>query len=146
MANKYDLETKVVPDTDAAAACWTTNIGDAVPAGKTRFLTYLRVARKADITMGIAGLLSQIEVAVACYSTNASTVTSYTTMLADAKVLVRLPLMSMTTAVGTVDADLVQEVKGSIDEPILTVAASNFMMLGAASGATATILAQYYDE
>lgn len=146
MANKYDLGTKLVKDTDAAAACWTTNIGGAVPSGKTRFLTYIRVARKSDITMGIAGLISQIEVAVACYSTNASTVTSYTTMLADAKALIRMPLMSMTSVVGTVDAEIAQEIKGSIDNPILSVAASNFMMLGAASGATATILAQYYDE
>jgi len=143
MANKYDLKTWVkvslAATTDAA-----TNIGSSVvPTGKTRFLTYIRVQRKDAAVSSIP--VKSLLIGIGSIATSKPTGASI--MKATAlKMPIHFPAASGTGAV--LDSPIIQEIRGSIDHPILTVAGGSFMGIAASDTAAekACVFAQYYDE
>lgn len=147
MANKYDLQSFYVSNT--AGASHSTHIGGLIPAGKTRFLTYIRIERSAgasvvSIITGITALVGSV-----AYS-------DATGVEVSAGALMPLHLQQVSNAVGSGIA-LINEAsyrnqmpdRPDINHPILSVAggASNWMQLCVISaGPGTTAFAQYYDE
>ena len=140
MTNKFDLDTYML-NNDAVSMI--SNIGGQIPVGKTRFLTYIRVERFAtDVDAAID--LTDIEVAVGSCVTgaadivNAGSVASY-----HAKLILKIE------SAATVDMELDsfrKEVRGSADNPILSVAGGNYMLVAFRESASAAVFAQYFDE
>jgi len=139
MTNKYDLNTYALRN---AAVSMISNIGGQIPAGKTRFLTFIRVERLAGQDPGDPA--SFIEVAVGSCVTgaadivNAGSVASY-----HAKLILKIE------SAATVDMELDsfrKEVRGSADNPILSVAGGNYMLVAFRESASAAVFAQYFDE
>jgi len=144
MTNKFDLDTYML-NNDAVSMI--SNIGGQIPVGKTRFLTYIRVERFAtDVDAAID--LTDIEVAVGSCVTgaadivNAGSVASY-----HAKLILKIVSISTEGARIKLDPVLVRnEVKGSIEEPILSVAGGNYMPIAVVGEcASAMLFAQYFD-
>ena len=144
MANKYDLKTWVKRGlTASSTASNSTNIGGSVvPTGLTRFLTYIRVNRTGlDPNKTAANSL------VIGIGETGTASTTAATLLAAAylKLPITFARISKTTSL---DQVLVQEMQGSIEHPILSIAAGNYGGIAASktNGETVDIFAQYYDE
>jgi hypothetical protein len=146
MANKYDLKTWVrqsLIGTATAGAAGNACIGSNTAAtGKTRFLTYLRVTRRA-----VASAMGSMTIALGDATTSnpaASTVSAE----ANAKLLLLFPPANTVGAV--CDAERVQEIQGSIEHPIVAVAGGTYMGIAALScstgGSSFGVFATYYDE
>ena len=141
MANKFDLKTKTVL-TDASIV---TNLGGAIATGKTRFLTFIQVKRATPL-MDTGVDQESIEVAVACHATDGCTHES----LASEGDYAKLVLHTASIATAGCDLDicdgaLVNKIKGSIENPILSVVGPNYMTLSSGSTVTVAIFAQYFD-
>jgi len=152
MANKFDIKTMIGSATVGASSCH--QIGSAIPTGKTRFLTYIRVERAGKIATDTS--VPILSVAVGSVSDSAA---AHATALGVSNVsaggLLWLGLAGITRTAANADplADhvFINHIpdRPDVDHPILSLAgtATNFMMVGVkASGAAATIFAQYYDE
>jgi len=148
MANKYDLKTVVISATANTAGVHNIGSGSAaIPAGKTRFLTYIR-AEKTDPIATVATALTTAVAAVSA-ATNLSMI-SAATASAQIALPIGFPKMSVTgEAVPAKIIDTSIPDRPDIDHPILALAggASAFMVLQVkAAGPAARIFAQYYDE
>jgi len=147
MANKYDLKTwnKAALASTAAAAANGTNIGsEVVPAGKTRFLTYIRVNRTP-----VKGTCVSAYVTVRIASVTHSK-PSHTQMVSGLKMMIQLPSVSKGTP-SSGNVVLEQVLRGSVDHPILSVAGGNCMGIntsnaGGAGEQDVDVHAEYYDE
>ena len=141
MANKYDLKTWngiALASTSGGSA--GTNVGsDAIASGKTRFLTYIRVVRKS---MSPTGGASGVSVRIGSTATSAPS-TGDLVPASGLKMKVAMP--SVDAASGVADVVVVAEVKGSLENPILSVGGSACMGL-IVSGPDVNVFAQYYDE
>ena len=148
MANKYDLNYVYASGVASNAA---TSIGGAIAAGKTRFLTYIRVTRTGDyMGASIGG-----HVMVGPHS--AAATGSASDFIASRTLSIILPVAANGSHTMT-DSAIVQEVPETPDmnHPILSVAggSSSYMLAGNAASsqtdATCTapvdIFAIYYDE
>ena len=147
MANKYDLMSFYASNT--ANASHATHIGGLIPAGKTRFLTYIRIERATAVSLaslitGVTALIGSV-----AYS-------NATGVEVSAGVLMALHLQNVSNAVGSSimgieEASYRTQIpdRPDIDHPILAVAggASNWMQLCViGTGPGTTVFAQYYDE
>ena len=141
MANKYDLKTwNAVGLASAAAGAKGTNIGGAaVAAGKNRFLTYIRVTRAE---LAECSICTAAGLQVGSVTTGAASTPS---VVSGRKVKVGMPYRTGVSNLRLVDADVLQEIRGTIEQPILSVAGSGWMGLFV-SGATVDVHAQYFDE
>jgi len=145
MANKYDLKTWVRLSLVGVASAAEDNasIGSG-PAtdGKTRFLTYIRVTRRASYSTAIESLLIGIGDAT-------TTAPAASDVFAEANLKAVLDFPSATGAYGNA-IPAVQEIRGSIEHPIVSVAGGTYMGValgpGAAAGSSVGVFAQYYDE
>jgi len=142
MANKYDLKTwnaVALASGGAGSACGTNIGGAAVATGKNRFLTYIRVTRAelAECSIcTVAGLQ------IGSVTTGAASAPS---VLGGIKTKIGMPYRTGVSNLRLVDADVVQEIQGTIDNPILSVGGGAWMGV-ALSGATVDVHATYYDE
>ena len=145
MANKYDLKTWAKLNLTTATVAGT-NIGSGVvPTGKTRFLTYIRVQRTGTTITSLA--VGSMLLAIASIATSKPTAAS--ALKATALLLpIHLPGASKTLGEGMLDQVYSQEIRGSIENPILSVGGGAFMgiMGSKTAGKTADVFAQYYDE
>jgi len=146
MANKYDLKTWVrqsLLGPNLSAALSNAVIGsDTADAGKTRFLTYLRVQR-ARITVSSA----QGSMVVSVGECDTS-IPSGASIMAAANLKAELYFPGAATGVMP-ETGYVQELKGTIEHPIISVAGGTYLGVHvgtAALGSVANIFAQYYDE
>lgn len=142
MANKYDLDTQLWR---TAGATLSTNIGGAIAAGKTRFLTYIRVERLGNVISGGNGATT-LEVAVASRATGATDLADDYVSIASVYGKLILKTASIISGQNLPDDIFTKEVQGTIDNPILSVAGSNYMVLAIEESASASVFAQYYDE
>jgi hypothetical protein len=143
MANKYDLKTWVKRGlTASSTASNSTNIGGSVvPAGMTRFLTYIRVNRR-----GINPALAITSLVIAVGETGTASTTAASLLGAD---YLKLPITFVKASkLAVPETALVQEIQGSIEHPILSIAAGNYGGIAASktNGQVIDIFAQYYDE
>lgn len=146
MTNKYDLETQVWR---TGTASLSTNIGGLIAADKTRFLTYIRVERLGGAEINVGSDITNIEMVVASRTTGATDLADdYTASIADfGKLLVKMAsLATGGVLLNLNDRLLKNEVQGTIENPILSVASSRYMILARPQGASASVFAQYYDE
>jgi len=144
MTNNFDLNTHLLRN---GTVSMISNLGAVIPAGKTRFLTYIRVERLKSV--GVGSSATAIDVVVGSCVTgaadivNAGSVASYHHKLT-------LKIASVTTAGIAIQPNemlLRNEIKGSIEEPILNVAGGNYMMVAVIGEcASAVVFAQYFDE
>ena len=145
MANKYDLKTWVKLDLTTATGANGTNIGSGVvPDGKNRFLTYIRVQRSGEAVASGAVDSQMIGIAsVGTSNTTAASALSASFLIAP----IHLPAAGASMLAGAVPA-FVQEIRGSIENPILSVGGGGFMgiMGSLTAGKTVNVFAQYYDE
>lgn len=141
MANKYDLKTwNGIALASGGAGATGTNIGGAaVATGKNRFLTYIRVSRAK---MDTCSLCTAAGLQIGSVTTSAPSATS---VLGGIKAKIGMPQRSGATALAFTEADIVQEIEGTIERPILSVGGGAWMGI-ALSGATVDVHAQYYDE
>lgn len=145
MANKYDLKTWTKTALTAGTAA-ATNIGSSVvPAGKTRFLTYIRVQRDGVpvTSIPVTSLLVGVG-SIATSNPKGASILKATAL----KLPIYLLAASKTLGAGLSDRVYSQELRGSIEHPILSVAGGSFMGIAASKTAAqkATVFAQYYDE
>jgi len=144
MANKYDLKTWAKLDLTAAVGATGTNIGsDKVADGKTRFLTYIHVQR-TDVKVA-SGVVNSMLIGIAEVTTSKPEAAS----VLDADYLkAPVHLLMASESQGFVGEVYVQELRGSIEHPILSVAGGKYMGIGSslAAGEKADVFAQYYDE
>ena len=153
MANKYDLKTvyrSITSGSSGPVYIVTNDISttSAVPAGKTRFLTYIRLERNAPASIG--SLTTGYNGVIASLAT-ASNVTSYASAVSGGgKLSVDLLAVNASTgsAVGLPEASLrcVVPKRPSMDNPILSVAGGSCMVFYHSSGPAVHLYAQYYDE
>lgn len=140
MANKYDLKTWAKIGLEATTLT-STNIGSSVvPSGKTRFLTYIRVARDVDAGAAIGSMM----IGIGEVTTSAPVAGSVL-----AATYLKLPLNFPAATVNSIyEPSVLQEIQGSIEHPILAVGAGKFMGIAASLTANelADVFAQYYDE
>lgn len=146
MANKYDLVNVVV----SAHGSDVYNIGGAVPSGKTRFLTYIRISKR-DISPVAATIASGCTGIVCCEAQTAVDLTYCQCSN------IKLPLMlhgcyssdqQGTRALPDVVLENSIPKRPNMDNPIIAVtggAATVAMVVALNSGPTCRIFAQYYD-
>jgi len=146
MANKYDLKTWVrqsLLGANLSAALSNAVIGsDTAATGKTRFLTYLRVQR-ARITVSSAQ--GSMVVSVGECDTSIPSAASITTA---ANLKAELYFPGAATGVMP-ESGYVQEMRGTIEHPIIAIAGGTYMGIAvgsAALGSAANVFAEYYDE
>ena len=152
MANKHDLQYMFASSVASNAA---TNIGGAIAAGKTRFLTYIRVTKTDDATYAYASTAGG-HVVVAPHSAVASG--QVTDFWASRTLGIVLPNISACSDAGYPAEALQQAIPRTpnMDHPILSVAggASSYMLVGNGERSTVAlasvcmvdIFAIYYDE
>lgn len=146
MVNKFDLKTQVWR---TGTASLSTDIGGQIPVGKKRFLTFIRVERLASGGFLAPGTnITNIEIAVASHTSSTSDLADdYTgTMVENAKLIVKMASLTTGGALFNLNNRMLKnEVKGTIENPILSVAGGNYMILGRPEGASASVFAQYFD-
>ena len=142
MANKYDLKTWVKRSLVAGASARCIG-SDAVAAGKTRFLTYIRVTR-AQVTATAMGSLVCGIASVAASSPTAGSALDTSVL----KLNFNFPGWGAGSYVTIDDAFVVQEIQGSIEHPIISVAGESYMSVATptVAGSVCDIFAEYYDE
>ena len=143
MANKYDLKTWIRRSLVGAAAGACVG-SDTAATGKTRFLTYIRVNRKGVTLSSMASLVC----GVGSVTTSAPTGTNVLSVTG-LKLHFNFPALSLgTTGIHVGDSMVMQEVRGSIEHPIVSVAGGTYMGVAAGStaGQLADVFATYYDE
>lgn len=145
MANKFNLET--VMTVNGAAASAVISIGTAVAAGKTRFLTYLKIERSArmsggEVTGATAAIVSAAETAAGLTYSEISTF----------KMPLQLHALSNTSGISGINnpgilAEAKIPNKPNMNHPICAVTggASSYMVLAINSGPATRIFAQYFD-
>lgn len=150
MANKYDLKSVYI--SNIANISGTFSIGELIPAGKTRFLTYLRVERAGAVTSA-ATLITGMSAIVAS-TPIAGTHASCEMSDVSGGALMPLHLAGITAASGAgglpnaVFANQIPD-RPEINHPLISVAggASAYMAVGVHAVAPAVkMFAQYYDE
>lgn len=142
MANKFDLKTQLWR---TGGATLSTNIGTtAVPTGKTRFLTFIRVERLGNIISGGNGA-TVLEVAVASRETGTTDLADDFVSIASAYGKLILKTASIISAQNLPDNVFTKELQRTIENPILSVAGSNYMILAIEESASASVFAQYFD-
>lgn len=148
MANKFDLNT--VTSQAAAGATNTFNIGGLIPAGKTRFLTYIRIDRTASPPVGTraSGTSGLVAGSTAFY-----VAASVTNASAARKLAINLPAIVMSTnsgARGLPNIAFVNAIPETPDmnNPLISIAGgtSSYMCVSVKAGPANRIFAQYYDE
>jgi len=155
MGNKFDFQTVIIPSITGGAS-GVHSIGTAIPAGRTRFLTYIKIERASTLensgVTGVTGIIASTgNTAVAL---NYSNLYSETT---SGLVRLQLKLHNMSTGggsgqsgAGMPDITARTELLGTMDHPILAVTggASAYMVYahGASVVASQRLFAQYYDE
>jgi len=142
MANKYDLKTWSKIGLKASTGASGTNIGSsAVPAGKVRFLTYIRVTRS-----GINGAAAVVSLAMGIGEVTTSKPQAASVLNAD---YLKLPIrFTKTSKTAVPESSFIQEIRGSIEHPILSVASEKYMGINASLtlAELSDVFAQYYDE
>lgn len=155
MANKYDFQTVIIPSITGGAS-GVHSIGTAIPAGRTRFLTYIKVERASNLentgVTNVTGIIASTGDSAAAlnYSDLYSELTS-------GLVRLQVKLHGMSTAAGSGQSGVGMpgicartEIEGTMDHPILAIAggASAYMVYahGAAAAGSMRLFAQYYDE
>jgi len=141
MANKHDLKSWLFTST-AALASNTTNIGSQVASGKTRFLTHIRVDRTAQI-LNISDF-TEVEMFLATQTTGSSFLSTLGDVKAVAQLAQVIPAASADTSVQAA-VKYVKEMRGTIEQPLLTISGGSTLVVGMSSAAMA-VFAQYYDE
>jgi len=145
MANKYDLKTWVKTGLTASSTLSNcTNIGGNIVAdGKTRFLTYIRVNRVLESPS--AGALTSLVIGIGETATQSTTAASLL-LAANLKLPITFPVVSKVTTLEP--GVLMHELRGSIEHPILSIAAGNYAGVAASktNGDIYDIFVQYYDE
>ena len=142
MANKYDLKTWVRQSLVVATAAGNVegaSVGSGTAAtGKTRFLTYIRATRRTAVS-ALASLTVGLGEA-------ATTAPAGSTVFASANL--KLALNFPTAAASCVTPMTVQEIHGSIEHPIISVAGGTYMgiALEGTSSSSVALFAEYYDE
>lgn len=142
MANKYDLKTwarQSLMVATGAAALEGASVGSGTPAsGKTRFLTYIRATRRtamsaaASLTIGIGEATTTAPAASTVFASG------------NLQMVMGFP----EAAASCVTPVTFQEIHGSIEHPIVSVAGGTYMGI-ALTGVVASsvaLFAQYYDE
>ena len=145
MANKYDLVTFY--QSMASTGSTPISIGGAVPAGKTRFVTYARVAKTENIKVsdcsgltGVLGVASNLT-ALSAISTIAATVSGTVLTLGLAET-------SGASATGIPNLALMNQCpdRPDMDHPLLSVGSGKYLYYGRPKVPAASIFVQYYDE
>jgi len=147
MANKHDLKYQL--ESVTAGASLSTHIGGRIPAGKTRFLTYLRVEHRIHIAEG-----SDVTGVSVLIGSVAGSDAAYTTISAGRMLGLFLNSVSMSndsSAQELLDEHLLQQLPKNPDmgAPLLSKVggASSWLMIGVPrSCAESTVLAAYFDE
>lgn len=145
MANKYDLKTVVA---NVGVASGLTNIGTNIPAGKTRFLTYIRLERsvvgRASTLTGVTGMVVSVaesDLKVSELSAGTALVFGLAGVSAEAGSCCNVPDIGYVNSIPD---------RPDVNHPILSMvgAGSTWMTFATISavGATASLFAQYYDE
>lgn len=146
MANKYDLKTwvrqsLVGPATQSALSNMCIGSNTAA-TGKTRFLTYIRVQRSAITLSTLTSLIVGISDAT-------TSIPSGSTIFATGNQKLNFYFPSAVSAPAGNIAGMVQEIRGTIDHPIIAVAGGTYMGIGVGTGALGSsvgVFAEYYDE
>lgn len=147
MANKYDLTYQC--ESVSASISFCTHIGGLIPAGKTRFLTYLRVDRCAH-QPALTNITGQTALVASVAISNAALaqVSAATT-----KIPIYLQYVGMSSdsaVVSPPNGSFMKEIPENpdINKPLISVAGdtSAWMTLGVRSGPESRIYAAYYDE
>jgi len=141
MGNKYDLQSWWLYWT-AESAINTYDIGAQVADGKTRFITHIRVNRKADILH--ASKITEIEVYFATQTSGASFMSTLALAKAGGQLALQIPAVSEACGVRSPDMTFV-EMKGTIKQPLLTISGGSYPVVGLSSAAH-TLFVQYFDE
>ena len=145
MANKYDLVTFY--QSMASTGSTPISIGGAVPAGKTRFVTYARVAKTENIKVsdcsGLTGVLG-----VASNLTALSAISAIATVLSGAVLEAGLAQMSAGSGVSLSPLCMMNQIpdRPDMDHPLLSVGAGKYLYYGLSDAPAASIFVQYYDE
>lgn len=147
MANKFDLNTFTTHVT-AGASC-TLDIGGAVAAGKTRFLTYLRVDRERTVSEGTGATGASVII-----GSNAASGIEYDDVTSNLILPLKLYDMPSSGGAGKQEREMPDRVfanytpdRPDIEHPICTVTGAAYMMLSKeAAGPAIRVFAQYYDE
>ena len=151
MANKHDLKTvyqSLSGGTEDAVVIAEVSTVSAVPTGKTRFLTYLKLDRQAIASCG--SLVTALSGQIASVAT-ASNLSSYASAVVNGKLTVTLQGCNASVESSAIapNAALRKIIprKPSRDNPILSVAGGSCMVFHTDNtGCTAHLFAQYYDE
>lgn len=145
MANKFDLVTVM---TNLGAASDVLSIGGAVAAGKTRFLTYIKISRQAALLGSGATNVTAIVVSAA----ESATGLTYSEISTTGILPLHLPgMLNCSGHSGMVYPEAIAEVhvpnKPNMKHPIckVTGGASAFMVLAVSSACATRVFAQYYD-
>ena len=153
MPNKHDLKTvfqSLTANAEDAVVIAEVSTVSAVPTGKTRFLTYLKIERTLGISAedGATGLT-----AVMASVATASNLSSPASAVVAGKLYAGLAGVSASTVstfVPIVDASVkveIPETGPDMENPIISVAGGSCMVLHVNDGGPAAqLIAQYYDE
>lgn len=164
MANKYDLKTAIM--SIAAGGEVFTTIGakvssGVIASGKTRFLTYIRINRTANVNVVTAVTGHSAADGGGCMVCGVSgcngaasfaAFTTIATALTEGMLAIGLPHVTGLSDGGTCRVPseaLVQSIpdRPDINHPILAVAGGSTLMgIYVPSGPACRIFAQYYDE
>jgi len=142
MANKYDLKTWVrrsLTVGTAAANLTGAAVGSGTAdTGKTRFLTYIRVTRRTAVSA-----LGSLTVGIGDATTTAPAA-STVFAAANLQAVINFP----GAAASCVTPVAFQEIRGSIEHPIVSVAGGTYMGIGleGTAGSSVALFAEYFDE
>ena len=143
MANKFDLVSfHQSMDTNTKMAY---SIGGAVPAGKTRFVTFVRIELTEEVqsnSSGVTGVLG-----VASNLTALSAISAIATVLSGAAIPMHLAEASGANP-GFIDKQIMNQMpdRPDMDHPLLSVGAGKYLYYGLTDAPAASIFVQYYDE
>ena len=145
MANKFDLVSYYQSMTDDTKMAYS--IGGAVPAGKTRFVTYIRIERTEEAypsdCSGLTGVLG-----VASNLTALSAVSAIAAVLSGAVLEAGLAQMSAGSGVSLSPLCMMNQIpdRPNMDHPLLSLGSGKYLYYGLTKAPAASIFVQYYDE
>lgn len=148
MANIFDLQTTAQSNTGSATHHF--NIGGAIPAGKTRFLTYVRIEKNAQkaLNTGVSGITCLI--AGVEYSNASGTEISASSRAKLPLYVQGVNMSSDSAPAGMPNESWMKEIPDNPDitHPLIAVTggASSWMAVQIYSGAASRFFAVYYDE
>ena len=146
MANKHNLVTFF--QSMVSTGSTPISIGGAVPTGKTRFVTFVRVSKTEEVlasaTSGLTGVLG-----VATDLTRMSAISTIAATLSGTVLTLGLAGVSAASAAGAVPAAVFVNqcpTRPNMNPPIVSVGSGKYLYYGRPKIPAASLFVQYYDE